>query len=127
MRQYFKMMSVIRNLALNSAEAIGSSGGKVTLSLRENGDDYVLEVRDNGPGIDADELETVFFDGYSTKFNAETGDVQRGLGLTLVKDYVENIFCGTIEVQSEKGKYSDFVITMPKTVFVEESDEVLHS
>ncbi len=55
------MMSVIRNLALNSAEAIGSSGGKVTLSLRENGDDYVLEVRDNGPGIDADELETVFF------------------------------------------------------------------
>ena len=43
-RQYFKMMSVIRNLALNSAEAIGSSGGKVTLSLRENGDDYVLEA-----------------------------------------------------------------------------------
>ena len=53
--------------------------------------------------------------------------VQRGLGLTLVKDYVENIFCGTIEVQSEKGKYTDFVITMPKTVFEEESDEVLHS
>lgn len=125
-RQYFKMMSIIHNLTLNSAEAIGQTGGKIALSLREDGENYVLEVKDNGPGIDRDDLETVFFDGYSTKFNLETGNVQRGLGLTLVKDYVENIFHGTIEVHSEKGRGTEFVITIPKTSFEEETDEVLH-
>lgn len=125
-RQYFKMMSIIRNLILNSAEAIGPTGGKIALSLREDGENYVLEVKDNGPGIDRDDLETVFFDGYSTKFNLETGNVQRGLGLTLVKDYVENIFHGTIAVHSEKGRRTEFVITIPKTSFEEETDEVLH-
>lgn len=127
-RQYFKMMSVIRNLILNSAEAIGEAGGKITLNLRESGENYILEVRDNGPGIDSDDLETVFFDGYSTKFNQETGNVQRGLGLTLVKDYIENVFSGTIEVRSEKGKFTEFVVTMPKVSFEEEAaDEILHS
>lgn len=125
-RQYFKMMSVLRNLILNSAEAIGQEGGKVALSLREVEGNYILEVKDNGPGIDSDNLETVFFDGYSTKFNMETGNVQRGIGLTLVKDYVENIFQGTIEVHSEKGRYTEFVIAIPKASFEEEPDEVLY-
>lgn len=125
-RQYFKMMSIIRNLTLNSAEAIGQTGGKIALHLHESNESYILEVKDNGPGIDEDDLETVFFDGYSTKFNLETGNVQRGLGLTLVKDYVENIFHGVIEVYSEKGKYTKFVITLPKTSFEEETDELLH-
>lgn len=125
-QQYFKMMSIIRNLTLNSAEAIGQSGGKITLSLREDGENYILEVRDNGPGIGSDNLDTVFFDGYSTKFNLETGNVQRGLGLTLVKDYVENIFHGAIAVHSEKGKYTEFVIAIPKASFEEEPDEVLY-
>ena len=125
-RQYFKMMSVVRNLTLNSAEAMEQEGGKISLLLWETEEDYILEVKDNGPGIAPEDLETVFYDGYSTKFNMETGNVQRGLGLTLVKDYVENIFRGAIEVQSEKGKYTAFVITMPKTVFEEETDEVLH-
>lgn len=127
-KQYFKMMSIIRNLILNSAEAIGTAGGRVVLLLREEAENYVIEVKDNGPGIDSDDLGTVFFDGYSTKFNMETGNVQRGLGLTLVKDYVENIFCGSIQVKSEKGKYTEFIITIPKSSFEEaEQDEILPS
>lgn len=47
-KQYFKMMSVIRNLMLNSAEAIGERGGKITITLRAEGRRYVLAVRDNG-------------------------------------------------------------------------------
>ena len=85
-----------------------------------------MEVRDNGPGIDADDLETVFFEGYSTKFNPETGNVQRGLGLALIKDYVENLFHGEIHANSEKGRYTEFVISIPKRSFEEDKDEVLH-
>lgn len=126
-KQYFKMMSIIRNLILNSAEAIGETGGRVTLTLRADGDNYIMEVKDNGPGIEPGNMETVFYEGFSTKFNMETGNVQRGLGLTLVKDYVENIFHGHIQVNSEKDKYTEFVISIPKSCFEEDKDEVLHS
>lgn len=128
-KQYFKMMSIIRNLVLNSAEAIGTDGGKITLTIKAEGDNYILEVRDTGPGISPNHLEAVFFDGYSTKFNLETGNVQRGLGLALVKDYVENFFGGKITVESEKGKFTEFRVSMPKARFeeVEEvEDEILH-
>lgn len=119
-KQYFKMMSIMRNLLLNSAEAIGSRGGRISLSVREEGEFYFLEVRDNGPGISAKDLSTVFYEGYSTKFNTETGNVQRGLGLTLVKDYVENLFHGRISVSSEKDKFTEFSLSFPKSVFEEE-------
>lgn len=125
-KQYFKMMSIVRNLVLNSAEAIGTAGGKITLTVKAEDEDYIILVRDTGPGISPKQIETIFFDGYSTKFNMETGNVQRGLGLTLVKDYVENFFNGTITVESEKDKYTEFTIRIPKSCFEEVEDEVLH-
>ncbi|MCI8646332.1 MAG: hypothetical protein HFE76_05900 [Firmicutes bacterium] len=124
--QYFKIMSIMRNLLLNAAEAIGTGGGHIVLSVQEDEKHYVLSVWDSGPGLDTEQLETIFFDGYSTKFNAQTGNIQRGLGLTLVKDYVENIFCGTLQVESEKGKFTQFTVKIPKTVFEEEADEILY-
>ncbi|MEE0742249.1 MAG: ATP-binding protein [Emergencia sp.] len=124
-KQYFKMMSVVRNLILNSTEAIGERGGRISLILRGDGERYILTVRDNGPGISEEALETVFIEGYSTKFSQETGNVQRGLGLTLVKDYVENYFHGEIAVTSEKNRFTEFNIVMPKGIFEEEENEVL--
>lgn len=124
--QYRKIMSILRNLLLNAAEAIGEGGGHIVLGVREEGGDYLLSVRDSGPGLDPDQLDTVFFDGYSTKFDAQTGNIQRGLGLPLVKDYVENVFHGAIEAESEKGKFTVFTVRIPKTVFEEEADEILY-
>lgn len=125
-KEYFKMMSVIRNLVLNGAEAIAPEEGKVTVTVREEGTSYVILVRDNGPGIRADQLDTIFFEGYSTKFDARTGNVQRGVGLTLVRDYVEHCFQGDIRVESEEGKYAQFTLILPKAAFEEEKDAVLH-
>lgn len=125
-REYFKMMSVIRNLVLNGAEAIAPGEGKVTVTVREEEESYLILVRDSGPGIRADSLETIFYDGYSTKFDEKTGNVQRGVGLTLVKDYVENCFHGSIAVESVVGWYTQFTLTLPKAVFEEATDAVLH-
>ncbi len=111
---HFKMMSLIRNLLLNAAEAIGKKGGAISLDLQEDGEHYILKIWDNGVGISKNDLEDIFLDGYSTKFNEKTGDIQRGMGLTIVKDYVENYFEGTITVQSEKNVYTEFTITLPK-------------
>lgn len=125
-QQYFKMMSVIRNLILNSAEAIGKRGGKIQITLRAEDERYILSVRDNGPGIPQDAADAVFLDGFSTKFDDATGNIQRGLGLTLVKDYVEHYFHGQISVNSEENRFTEFTVIMPKGIFEEEEEhEVL--
>ena len=80
----------------------------MTVTVKEEGEAYLLLVRDNGPGIRGEDMETIFFDGYSTKFDARTGNVQRGVGLTVVKDYVENYFHGSIRVESEVGRFTQF-------------------
>jgi len=131
-RQNFKMMSIIRNLLTNAAEAIGNAGGRITLSVEISDDkeQYIITVNDNGKGMDDEELNSMFLAGFSTKFDPATGDIQRGMGLSLVKDYVENFFSGQIKADSEKGRYTEFTITMPTEVFRgngEKANEVLHS
>lgn len=125
--QYFKMMSIVRNLMLNGAEAMGRKNGAITVTLKALGDNYCLMVRDNGVGISEKKLETIFYEGYSTKFNEETGNVQRGLGLCMVKDYVENFFRGRISVTSKEGEFTEFLITIPKGTSEEATvDEILY-
>ena len=64
-------------------------------------------------GIDEEYLPTIFMPGFSTKINYETGQVSRGLGLSLVKDIVESELGGSISVTSEDG-CTDFTIRIPK-------------
>lgn len=133
-KESFKMMSIIRNLLVNASEAIGDSVGKITISVtavkdKKSGEpeDYVIKVSDNGPGIDNDNINDIFLTGYSTKFDPDTGNIQRGLGLGVVKEYVETYFNGKIDVESSVGIGTDVVITMPAAVFEEKTNEVLHS
>lgn len=126
--QHFKMMSVIRNLMINAAEAIGDKEGRINLLIGDyDADRYIITVRDNGGGIDTGNLEAIFFDGFSTKFDSKTGNIQRGFGLNLVKDYIENVFNGSVAVESEKGKFTQFNILLPKAQFQEVKDEILHN
>lgn len=122
----YKMMSVVRNLMMNSIEAIGDKPGKVVVNVsyemakeKYKKGNFVITVRDNGKGIKTEQLNHIYMEGYSTKFDNETGNIQRGLGLNLVKDYVENIFDGEIEVKSEYGKYTEMKITFPYESFEE--------
>ena len=121
-RESFKMMSVIRNLMTNAAEAIGRGPGRIIVTSSAEADpedpfsaakNYIITVRDNGPGISQAEIGNLFLEGYSTKFDPKTGNIQRGLGLSLVRDYVEQDFCGRIEVESDPGKFTQFRITIP--------------
>lgn len=121
----FQMMSVIRNLLTNAAEAIGEGPGRITVTVDgiKNEDDpfggfreYIIIVQDNGPGIRPEDIENLFMEGYSTKFDPQTGNIQRGLGLCLVKDYAENEFGGTLSVRSTVGESTEFEIRVPAEV-----------
>ena len=112
-QNHYLLLSIFRNLFNNAIEA--ADGNPVELSVRQSSTDssYVIEVEDHGPGIDPEDMEQIFEPGFSTKINYETGEVNRGLGLSLVKDFIELRLGGTIQVTSVPGK-TVFTLTIPK-------------
>ncbi len=127
-KEYFKIMSIIRNLLVNAIEANDKEICKIYITTDEEDDNYTIAVRDNGTGMDEDTVNTIFLAGFSTKFSPKTGSVQRGIGLSLVKEYVEEAFKGNIKIESQKGRWTNFLLTMPKERLEGKThDEVLHS
>ena len=126
---HFSLMAVLRNLVINSLDALsGEKNGRITLRVEADDEDqYVFTVSDNGHGIKEEDLQTIFDPGYSTKFDDETGDINRGVGLTLVRDLVRDKFGGEVGVESKEGRYTDFQITIPVENMQEAEHEVLHS
>lgn len=112
--EHFYLMSIIRNLIFNSIEAIDNKKrGLVKLKIEKIGDEYVFSVFDNGTGISESNFDFIFNPGFSTKYNKETGSICRGIGLTLVRDLVQDIFKGSISVQSIKNKSTTFTVKIP--------------
>ncbi len=103
---------VFRNLILNSIK-FTESGGKIWVDVKENGNELVISVSDNGVGI-APEVQSLLFEktsGYTTRGTAN--EKGTGLGLILCKEFVERNG-GKIWVNSEVGKGSTFSFTLKK-------------
>lgn len=82
-----RLYQVLRNLVDNASEAM-AGGGRVRIGLRREGEDAVLSVRDEGPGIDPDRLESIF-GRFSHGDRRDTrGGAGRGLGLAIVRALV---------------------------------------
>ena len=112
-QNHYLLLSIFRNLFNNAIEA--ADGNPVELSVRQSSTDssYVIEVEDHGPGIDLcgkTRFKNLF---HILRINYETGEVNRGLGLSLVKDFIELRLGGTIQVASVPGK-TVFTLTIPK-------------
>lgn len=100
-KHYYTIISIINNLVINAVEAMaGLRGGAITVTARRDGDDCILEVADNGPGIAEDLLDCIFEPGFSTKFDPDTGEMSTGIGLAHVKSIVEHNCNGKITVDS---------------------------
>lgn len=111
--QHYFVLSVLRNLVNNAIEASDKENICIGVQQKNEDEEYLFVVRDNGPGIEIENLEQIFLPGFSTKINFETGEVNRGLGLELVKDLVENQWNGSIAVESCPGE-TIFTIRIPK-------------
>ena len=101
---------VFQNLVQNARQAMSPGGGELILKtdrVERDGVEYAIgEVIDTGPGIEADKLERVFELYYSTR---EGGT---GYGLAISRRIIEE-HGGFIEVQSVKGKGSQFSVYLP--------------
>jgi CitB family two-component system sensor histidine kinase CitS len=113
---YAEVISIIGNLVDNAFEAVeGIKDGEVTFFAIDVGEDLVIEVYDSGHGIPVQEMDRIFETGYSTK-----GDQNRGFGLAIVKQAVENLN-GTIEVHSKPGAGTVLSIYLPKKLSISNS------
>lgn len=104
-----KIEEVIVNL-LSNAIKYTPAGGSVSVKLREDKSQIRFEISDTGPGIAKENIDKLF-----DKFERITVEKQEGtgLGLSISKDIIE-LHRGRIWVESEVGKGSAFIFTLPR-------------
>lgn len=114
-----RIYQVMSNIVLNAIR-FTPDGGTITLHAAETPDEYMIGIRDTGIGIPASEKDRIFESFYESKEpeHHSFGTVEfkssgLGLGLTICKSIVE-AHKGKIWFNSEVGKFSDFVFTIPK-------------
>lgn len=114
--KHYYLMSVFRNLIMNGIDALSESNKvcKVSFTHKIKHKQHIFIVYDNGCGIGEEDLNYIFSPGFSTKINYSTGEINRGLGLSVVQDIVENHFGGRITIKSVKNKGTTFHVYIPK-------------
>ena len=96
---------------LSNAFKFTDENGTIKIDLLETEKFVTIKIADNGIGIDEENKKRIFDKFYQAdKTHASEGN---GLGLALVKKVVA-LHKGKIELNSEKGKGSEFIITLPK-------------
>ena len=96
-----KLRVVVDNLVSNAIK-YSPAGGSITVRLVKQGDNAVIEVLDDGPGIAEKDLERVFDPFYRTEAAIKSGAKGTGLGLAIVRDYVA-LHRGTVTAVASVG------------------------
>jgi PAS domain S-box-containing protein len=103
--------SVLRNLISNAIK-FTSTGGKIFVGADRKSSIVEVFVEDNGVGISADRIDNMFNGANYSSTKGTNQEKGTGLGLILCKEFVER-HGGSIWVNSEPGKGSKFVFTIP--------------
>ena len=114
-----KISRIVFNL-LSNALKYTPAGGEIFVSLKDEGANLRLDVRDTGKGISQDEADKIF----QRFFQAKGAASGTGIGLALVKSFVE-LHHGEARVESEPGKGSDFIVVIPREQ--EGDSQVIHN
>ena len=103
-----ELQQVLLNLFNNSVDAIGGSGGIITVRSRLQDGNIEVEVEDNGMGIAPANLARIFDPFYTTKPVGQG----TGLGLSICYGIIKKLG-GDIRVRSAKQKGTTFTIVLP--------------
>ena len=82
-----RMKQVLLNLVINAAQAMDKTGGAVTISARKEEEQVLIEVADNGPGIDPTILDRIFEPFFSTKAPGEGTGLGLSVSYGIVRDH----------------------------------------
>lgn len=105
-----KFGRAIRNITQNAKKYIESGTGRVDIFLRKVRSNAVIEIRDNGIGLEPHELQKIF-DRFYRASEARTSDGSVGLGLAICKRIVEDLG-GKLWATSKKGEGTAFMISL---------------
>lgn len=106
-----KIVLALHNLVGNAIKYT-PAGGEVTVRVREEGANLIVDVADNGIGIKAEECELIFDKFYRAKDKRIAGITGSGLGLALARE-VARLHGGDITVHSQVDKGSTFTLQLP--------------
>jgi signal transduction histidine kinase len=116
-----KLRQVFSNIIDNAIDAMESTTGerRLEFAIQNNGAGMAaVRIRDNGCGIADDKIAKIFNPFYTSKANGT------GLGLGVAKKVID-AHRGTIEVQSKVGNGTEFVLAIPLSDAVRDSDDLL--
>ena len=106
-----KLELIVTNLVSNSFKYT-RTGGRIVLSLREDSENVIISVADNGIGISEKMQQKVFEQYFRTERGRKEGSGD-GIGLAYVKELVE-LHDGRITLDSREGNGSTFSVWLPK-------------
>jgi PAS domain S-box-containing protein len=108
------LASALTNILENAMDACimdaSKKANKIVFGVRQDNNDILFDVRDNGIGMDEKTREKLF-----TLFHSSKGREGTGLGLFISSKIIEQ-HGGSIKVESSLGKGSQFMVRMPKTI-----------
>jgi two-component system phosphate regulon sensor histidine kinase PhoR len=108
----FRVSQVLINLITNSIN-YGKIGGKTTVRFFDMDERILIEVEDNGPGIDKEHIPRLFERFYRVDKSRSRHQGGTGLGLAICKHIIEG-HEQSLNVRSEVGKGSVFSFTLAK-------------
>jgi len=111
--QRFKQVFI--NLMSNAIK-FTPENGHITVEYEEAEDEWMFSIADNGKGIPKDEIPRLFDKFYQVESHMTRTAGGTGLGLAIVKKIVD-MHKGRIEVESEVGQGSKFIVHIPKKIW----------
>lgn len=112
-----KVARILTNIIENAIK-YNRESGKVFIDVSEEGSSVIIRIKDTGVGIASEELDKVFDKFYRSSTSKKMNIDGTGLGLAIAKDIVES-YGGEIKVESELGKCTEFMISLPISKFEE--------
>jgi signal transduction histidine kinase len=115
-----RLMQVMLNLLSNAVKFCDKVSGRVTVTMEVLRDELRVSVRDNGPGVRAQDRE-VIFEKFRQGHDMLAGKPQgTGLGLPISREIISH-FGGRLWLASAAGEGADFVFTLPQAAVREEA------
>jgi signal transduction histidine kinase len=106
------LIQVFENLISNAIK-FSEKGKSVVVKIESINDEVQIRVTDNGPGLTDDDLRILFKKFQRLSAKATGGEPSTGLGLSIVKRYVE-LMDGKVWCESQPGKETSFIVSFSK-------------
>jgi len=116
------LLSILQNLVSNAIKH-SNRAATITISVKEIDKMILVKVKDTGMGMSKEIQEKLFTPQVKTLSKSRKKDKGAGIGLLLVKSFIER-HGGDICFESVEGKGSSFYFTLPKDKLIENSDKV---